>query len=97
MIERLRLQWAIIDPAARAHAGEDARLHDRDRGQASPRREVLRVRPDVDDCRVVTTHIEPPEIRPRPRERGVDLVAPGDVGGYAWDRTPNQREDQSAD
>ena len=51
------------DPPGRAHAEEDARLHDGDRREPLLVGDVLRVRADVADARVVDDDVEPAEVR----------------------------------
>ena len=67
------------DPPGRAHAEEDPGLHDGDRREPLLVGDVLRVRADVADARVVDDDVEPAEVRERARERRVDLGALRDV------------------
>ena len=69
------------DPPGRAHAVEDAGLHHRDRVVPVLVGDVLRMRADTTDSRVVDDDVEPAEVLDNPAERRVDLLAARDVHG----------------
>ena len=65
----------IMSRPGRAHAVEDAALHDRDRVVPVLVGDVLRVRADTADPRVVDDDVEPAEVAGDGREGVVDLRA----------------------